>query len=129
MSVSVKNITNRNFSAVKRTLARITKRQQPESHSKIWPQKYEAKHEMLKEIPRDCVMKLLTEIDNDMDGKISLKELIDFIERQNNTKLSVEKAKSMFQDISNRRGVTFKSQLSSPITLDELALCCNLFLQ
>ncbi len=95
--------------------------------AKPWPPKYEPKHEKLKEIPKECVEKLLTAIDKDLDGKVGLDELINFVRNIGDSKLTTEMVKDMFKEITDRRKVVFDSQISAPITLSELLLCCTNF--
>eukprot|EP01022_Parablepharisma_sp_SALTPOND_P010075 TRINITY_DN1415_c0_g1_i1.p2 TRINITY_DN1415_c0_g1~~TRINITY_DN1415_c0_g1_i1.p2 ORF type:complete len:241 (-),score=21.56 TRINITY_DN1415_c0_g1_i1:2649-3290(-) len=89
----------------------------------VWPPKYEPRRERLKDIPKECIEKLLTAIDQDLDGKIGFEELLEFAKKMGNP-LSSQKLADMFKEIADRRAVVFVSQISSPITIDELVLCC-----
>ena len=93
-----------------------------------WPPKYESKHEKLEEIPKHCFEKLLTAVDQDMDRKISLEELTEFVQRSQLREFSDDLVKTMFKEVTERRPVVHKTQLNNPISLEELITCCILLL-
>jgi len=90
----------------------------------VWPPKYTQKHEKLKEIPKECIQKLLTAMDKDMDGKISFDEMLDFIKKNSCRAITPEIALKMFKEITKNRNVTFSEQKENPFTLEELISCC-----
>ena len=91
----------------------------------MWPSKYESKYESLKEIPKDCIRKLLTAIDKDLDGRIGFEELVDFVNNAEMTTFPVDTLEAMFREITDRRSVVRELDRDSPITFSELNFCCK----
>jgi len=89
-----------------------------------WPSKYAMQRDPIPEVARTCVEKLFTDIDADMDGRISHDELQAYARKSNLTFLSPEIVAQMFQEIANRRAIIHQEQVNNPITFDELLSCC-----
>ena len=91
----------------------------------IFLPKYESKFEQMPEIPKEAIHKLLITIDKDFDGKISVKELKDFIKSLDIVTIDPDIADEMYKDIVSRRNPTKKSKINDHISFDELINACN----
>jgi len=90
--------------------------------------KYNKQREDFPIIPKAVVKKLFVRMDYDMNGFISLEELQTFCANSHLALLTPEIVREMFYEITKKRGIVHKEQLDSPLTLDEIYLCCNFLL-
>lgn len=79
----------------------------------------------MKEVTKESVRKLLEAADKDGDGKISLDDLLSFIEKHEVRSITTSIAKAMYNEVTSRRVVTQKHLKDKPITFDELIFCCT----
>ena len=92
---------------------------------KLWTARTERNLEPIKQVRKESVYKLLVEIDKDMDGKISLEELTDFVRKHGLRSITNNIIRAMYNEITGRRVVIKKHLQDKPITFEELRFCCN----
>lgn len=83
------------------------------------PRKYLTQRDAPLDIPYDVVKKLFIAMDQDMDDKVSLDELVNYI-RQNELSISIETAIEMFNDAVSTRRVVLDRQYQEPLEIEEI---------
>jgi Ca2+-binding EF-hand superfamily protein len=71
-------------------------------------------------IPKQCIEGFVKELDKDLDDKISLQELVEYVKSMHVTDMTEEIAKSMFNEIATKRNVKHPSQQMAPLTVEEI---------
>ena len=71
------------------------------------------------EIPQEIIRKLFTLMDNDMDDKVSIDELIYYVE-QSGVPIPQEIVWQMFRDAASKRNVVHQEQFEMPLTFEEI---------
>ena len=83
------------------------------------PPKYLRQRDAPLEIPPEVVRRLFQLMDLDLDDKVSLTELINYIQQQG-LAISTEKAQEMFEEAASKRIITHEHQRSAPLSFDEI---------
>jgi len=83
------------------------------------PPKYLSQRDSPLEIPLEVVRKLFLAMDADMDDKISITELKDYIAR---FELAIDEstAEQMYMEAASKRAVTHEHQRTAPLTIEEI---------
>lgn len=84
------------------------------------PAKYLSQRDAPLEIPFDVVQKLFIAMDQDLDDKVSLEELQNYI-RQNDITIDQETILEMFFDATSVRRVVNTKHLQNPLDIDEIS--------
>lgn len=83
------------------------------------PSKYDGFREPPQEVPLDVIKKLFLSIDEDMDDRISVDELREYI-RKTKLTIELEVADALFHECTDRRSVVHEKQRELPLTIDEV---------
>lgn len=83
------------------------------------PRKYLTQRDAPLEIPIDVIKRLFVAMDQDLDDKVSLDELIKYI-KDNEVAISVSTAIDMFNDAASVRRVVLKKQYQNPLEIEEV---------
>ena len=83
------------------------------------PPKYLTQRDAPLEIPQEIIRKLFTLMDNDMDDKVSIDELMDYVE-QSGVPIPQEIVYQMFRDAASKRNVVHQEQYELPLNFEEI---------
>jgi len=81
------------------------------------------------EIPRFCFENLILAVDKDLDSRISLQELTEFVKLANIHNFKEDDAEKMFNEITQRRVTIHLKQKNDPLTLEEIIKASTHFIQ
>lgn len=84
------------------------------------PPKYLNQRDAPLEIPFEVVKKLFTAMDEDMDDKVSLLELSNFVVR-NEIAITHGVVLEMFKEAASKRAIIHTAQIDAPLSIDEIA--------
>lgn len=83
------------------------------------PRKYLNQRDAPLEIPMDVIKRLFVAMDQDLDDKVGLDELIKYI-KDNELSITVETAIDMFNDAVSVRRVVSDKQYQNPLEIEEV---------
>ena len=83
------------------------------------PPKYLTQRDAPLEIPQEIIRKLFTLMDNDMDDKVSIDELMDYVE-QSGVPIPQEIVYQMFREAASKRNVVHQEQYELPLNFEEI---------
>lgn len=89
------------------------------AYDMVVPKKYDNIRKPPQEVPLDLIRKLFLKLDQDMDDRVSVEEIRNYIRKMKLT-LEDEVADQMFNEIAQRRAVIHERQRNLPLTLDEV---------
>jgi hypothetical protein len=75
---------------------------------------------ILDDIPKTCIESFVKQLDKDLDDRLSLQELTNYVKSLHIADFTEEIAANMFNEITFKRNVIHPSQQNAPLTVDEI---------